>query len=153
MVLNIQIKSVVLGFVVACVVAVSAVVACFFLIGSQIRSVSHGVLLPSGKTISVTSCDFAWGVEHDERIGSRDSFVLEYVSTVPHTDAEAVDKETLDTFELIRPISELWGLDVASVSAFPSKERKGRYFLYAFARSSDGTWSFERKQAKVFVND
>jgi len=151
--LNIRIKSVVLGFVLACLFAAAVVVASFLLIGPQIRSVSHDVVLPSGKTIAVTACHFAWGVEHEERFVSRDSLVLEYVSTVPHTNLAAVDRETLDTFELIRPISELWGLDVASVSAFPTVERKGKYFVYAFSRNSDGKWNFERKPAKVFVND
>jgi len=79
--------------------------------------------------------------------------VLEYVSTVPHTDLAAVDRETLETFELIRPISELWSLKVANVSAFPSTQRKGKYFIYIFSRGSDGKWSLERKPAKVFIND
>ncbi len=151
--MNFQIRSVLLGFFLACLLAVSAIASAFFLMGPQIRSVSHEVVLPSKKTIQVTACNFAWGVEHDERFGSRDSFALEYVSTVPHTDMAAVDHETLDTFELIRPISEQWGINVASVSAFPTVQRKGRYFVYSFARSPDGKWSFERKQAKVFVND
>ena len=151
--MTIQIKSVVLGFFLACLFAATAIGALFFLMGPQIRTVSHDVLLPSGKIIKVTACNFAWGVEHDERFVSRDSFVLEYVSTVPHTDLAAVDQETLDTFELIRPTSELWGLNTASVSAFPTAQRKGKYLVYYFARNSDGKWSFERKHAKVFVND
>src|SRR5215510_6442559 len=122
--LNIQIKSVALGFLLACLVAAAAVGALFAFIGPQIRTVSHDVVLPSGKTIRVTACHFAWGVEHEERFASRDSFALEYVSTVPHTNLAAVDRETLDTFELIRPISELWGLNVASVAAFPTLHRK-----------------------------
>jgi hypothetical protein len=79
--------------------------------------------------------------------------VLEYVSTVPHTDLAAVDRETVETFELIRPISELWGLNVANVSAFPTVQRKGKYLIYTFSRNVDGKWNFERKPAKVFVND
>ena len=71
-----------------------------------------------------------------------DCFVLEYVSTVPHTDPAAVDRETLETFELIRPVSELWGLNVANVSAFPSVQRKGKYFIYVFSRGPDGKWTF-----------
>src|SRR5215510_13587383 len=153
MVLNIQIKSVALGFALACVLAVGAVVAAFLFIGPQVRAISHDIVLPTGKVIKVTACHFAWGVEHEERRISDDSFVLEYVSTVPHTDLAAVDRETVETFELIRPISELWGLNVASVSAFPRAERKGKYFIYDFSRKSDGTWNFERKPAKVFVND
>jgi hypothetical protein len=96
---------------------------------------------------------FAWGIEHEDRHARDDCFILEYVSTVPHTDPEAVDRETVEAFELIRPISELWGLQAAQVSAFPRVERKGRYFLYVFTRNPDGTWSFTRKQEKVFIND
>jgi hypothetical protein len=98
-------------------------------------------------------CHFAWGVEHDERHVRDDSFVLEYVSTVPHTELAAVDRETVEAFELIRPISELWKLKVASVSAFPKAERKGSYFVYVFTQSPQGAWTYERKPAKVFVND
>jgi hypothetical protein len=137
----------------ACLLAVGAVVAAFLFIGPQIRTISHDVFLPTGKVIKVTACHFAWGVEHEERHISDDSFVLEYVSTVPHTDLAAVDRETVETFELIRSISELWGLKVASVSAFPSVQRKGHYFIYAFSRNGQGKWNFERKPAKVFIND
>lgn len=151
--MNIQIKSVALGFMMACLLAVGAVAAVFFLMGPQIRTVSHEVALPTGKVIHVMACHFAWGVEHQERHVSHDAFVLEYVSTVPHTDLAAVDRETVETFELIRPISERWGLNVASVSAFPSAQRKGKYFIYSFSRNAEGRWDFERKPAKVFVND
>jgi len=147
------VKSIALGFLLACLIAVSAVVALFFFAGPQIRTVSHEVVLPSGKVIKVTACHFAWGVEHDERDVARDSFALEYVSTVPHTDLGAVDRETVETFELIRPISELWGIHVASVAAFPAVQRKGKYLLYAFRRGAEGKWSFERKPEKVFIND
>lgn len=153
MVLNIHIKSVALGFVLACVLAAAALVATFLLVGPQIQTIFHDVTLPSGKVIKVTACHFAWGVEHSERIISDDSFALEYVSTVPHTDLDAVDRETVETFELIRPISELWGIKQASVCAFPSVQRKGKYFIYNFSQNADGKWSFERKPAKVFIND
>ncbi|MDS4042489.1 MAG: hypothetical protein RKP20_15110 [Candidatus Competibacter sp.] len=151
--MSIHMKSVALGFVFACLLAVGAAIAAFLLIGPQISTISHDVVLPSGKVIKVTACHFAWGIEHGERHGSDDSFVLEYVSTAPHTDLAAVDRETVEAFELIRPISELWSLNVASVSAFPSAQRKGKYFIYAFSRNLDGKWNFERKPAKVFVND
>jgi len=151
--LKIHIKSVALGVVLAGVLAAAAVAAVFLFVGPQIRTISHDVVLPSGKVIKVTACHFAWGVEHGDRYVSQDSFALEYVSTVSHTDLAAVDRETVETFELIRPISELWGLKVASVSAFPSVQRKGKYFVYAFARNADGNWKFERNPAKVFIND
>ena len=153
MVLNIHMKSVALGVALACLMTVGAVGAAFLLVGPQIRAITHDVALPSEKVIKVTACHFAWGVEHEEHHIADDSFVLEYVSTVPHTDLAAVDRETVETFELIRPISELWGLTVASVSAFPSVQRKGKYFMYVFSRNGDGQWNFERKLARVFVND
>src|SRR5262252_4251248 len=102
------------------------VVAAFLFGGPQIRTLSHDVVLASGKTIKITACHFAWGVEHDERHVSQDSFALEYVSTVPHTDLAAVDRETVEVFELIRPISETWGLKIAGVAAFPGVQRKGK---------------------------
>lgn len=98
-------------------------------------------------------CTFAWGVEHSERDVGKDSFLLEYASTVPHTDLAAVDRETVEVFELIRPLSELWGLSTASVSAFPSVARRGRYFTYQFSRSAAGHWTYQRSEAKVFSND
>jgi len=129
------------------------VVALFVFSGPQVRSVSHTVVLPSGKAVNVTMCNFAWGVEHAERDVRKDSFVLEYVSTVPHTDVSAVDRETLEVFEQIRPVSELWGLDVANVSAFPTVNRQGQYFLYLLSRNPDGSWTSKRQAAKVFIND
>lgn len=72
-----------------------------------VRTIFHDQVLPSGKTVKITMFNFAWGVEHDERHVRDDSFALEYVSTVPHTDLAVVDRETLEVFELIRPTSEL----------------------------------------------
>ena len=151
--MKIHARSFVLGFVFACLLLGGALVAAFFLIGPKIRTIFHDQVLPSGKVVKVTMCNFAWGVDHADRHVRDDCFVLEYVSTVAHGDLAAVDRETLETFELIRPISELWGLNVANVSAFPSVQRKGKYFTYVFSRSSDGKWNFERKPAKVFIND
>lgn len=151
--MKIDIKSVALGVILSVLLAGGMVVALFFFSGPQVRSISHRVVLPSGKAVEVTMCTFAWGVEHAERDVQKDSFVLEYVSTVPHTDLAAVDRETMEVFELIRPVSELWGLDVASISAFPTVNRRGNYFLFFLSRNSDGNWSFQRKAAKVFIND
>ena len=53
-------------------------------------------------------------------------------------------------FELIRPISEQWGFTTASVAAFPSPERSGKYAVFTFSRSSDGRWSVSQTAAKVF---
>ena len=148
-----QIKSFVFGVLFAALLVVGGLVGVFFLMGPQIRTIFHDQRLPSGKVVKVTMCNFAWGVDHSDRHARDDFFVLEYVSTLPHTDLASVDRETLEAFELIRPISELWGLNMANVSAFPSVQRKGRYFVYIFSRSSDGKWNFERKPAKVFIND
>lgn len=127
--------------------------AAFVLMGPEIRATFHDQVLPSGKVIQVTACNFAWGVEHEERHVQDDCFTLEYASTVAHTELTAVDRETVEVFELIRPISELWNLNVAYVSAFPSVQRKGKYSIYVFSRGGDGKWSFQRKPAKVFIND
>lgn len=151
--MKIDMKSAALGAMLPVLLAGGMVVALFFFSGPQVRSISHRVVLPSGNAVEVTMCNFAWGIEHAERDVQKDSFVLEYVSTVPHTDLAAVDREALEVFELIRPVSELWGLDVANVSAFPTVNRRGKYFLYLLSRNADGNWAFQRRAAKVFVND
>ena len=83
----------------------------------------------------------------------KDCFALEFVSANPTADPAAKDREALEVFELIRPISELWGLKSAVISGFPSVERKGRYEILAFTRGADGRWSFTRQSAKVFATD
>jgi hypothetical protein len=106
--------------------------------------------LASGKAIRVTSCMLVWGVEHGERHPNQDSYALEYVSALPDTAGKELDQEALEAFELIRPVSEQWGFSTASVSAFTSVERTGRYNIFAFSRSSDGRWTFARHAAKVY---
>jgi hypothetical protein len=106
--------------------------------------------LPSGKVIKVTSCLLVWGVEHGERHTDQDSFALEYVSALPHDAANELDQEALEVFELVRPVSEQWRFSTASVAAFTSVERTGRYNIFAFSRSSDGRWSVARTAAKVY---
>ena len=117
------------------------------------RPVWHDQKLPSGKTIKVTSCLLVWGVEHDERDTSKDSFALEYVSADGQAEVARREAEASEVFELIRPISELWGLRSASIAGFPGVERKGRYDLYLFQRQADGRWSFTRSEQKVFATD
>lgn len=109
--------------------------------------------LPSGKLIKVTSCVLVWGVEHGERHPNQDSFALEYVTSVSPSATQELDREALEVFELIRPISEQWGFSTASVAAFPSAERTGKYAMFIFSRSSDGRWSFSRSSAKVYNTD
>jgi hypothetical protein len=120
---------------------------------SGTRPIWHDQLLPSGKTIKVTSFNLTWGVEHDERNADKDCFALEFVSASPTADPITQEREALEVFELIRPASELWGFKTAVISGFPSVERKGRYEIFIFTRGSDGRWSFTRQSAKVFAND
>jgi hypothetical protein len=119
----------------------------------HVRTVWHDQKLPSGSTVKVTSFNLAWGVEHDERRTGDDAFAVEYVSAAPQADQQRRDAEAAEVFELIRPLSEQWGLRVASIAGFPSLERKGRYDLYRFERQADGRWSFTRSAAKVFATD
>jgi len=108
------------------------------------------VHLQSGKVIRVTSCFLAWGADHDQRLASQDAFALEYVSPALASAPEELDREAREAFELIRPISEQWGFVSASVSAFPTAERTGKYEVFLFFRSSQGSWSYTRHSEKVF---
>jgi hypothetical protein len=150
--MKLQFKSVAIGFILACVLLVGAFFGFFYLEGGS-RPLFHDQVLASGKTIKVASFYLVWGVEHDERRTGDDSFQLEYVSSFANADQQARDLETLEVFELIRIASEQWGFAKATVSAFPTTERKGKYDIYAFSRASDGRWSFNRTQAKVFANN
>ena len=149
-------KSLALGFGVACLLVVGAIAAFlgYFSYSTRDYEQPHREqTLPSGKRINVISFHLLWGVEHDERHSRDDTFGLEYAPAVPSADPDALDAEVLQVFELIRPISEQWGFDVASISAFPTTKRKGRYDIYSFKRGAQGTWTFERVPAKVFIND
>ena len=124
------------------------------LVGCSVgRPLWHDQVLRSGRTIKVTSFNLVWGIEHDDRDVSKDCFALEFVSANPAADAAAQDREALEVFELIRPTSELWGLRTATVSGFPSVERKGRYQIFTFTRGASGQWSVNRQSAKVFNTD
>ena len=97
--------------------------------------------LPSGKVVKVVSCLFAWGVEHDERHPDQDAFALEYLSATPRVPPEGLESEAVEVFELIRPVSEQWGLSTATVSALRTPDRTGTYDVFAFKRSAGGAWS------------
>jgi hypothetical protein len=97
--------------------------------------------LPSGKVVKVVSCFLVWGVEHDERHPEQDSFALEYLTTVPREPAGGLEREAVEVFELIRPISEQWGFATATVTALRTPERTGTYDVFAFTRSGSGAWS------------
>jgi hypothetical protein len=117
------------------------------------RPIWHDQKLLSGRTVKVTSFNLVWGVEHDERDTTKDCFALEYVSGDPQADPRRREAEATEVFELIRPVSEQWGFQTASIAGFPTVERKGKYDLYWFERKADGRWSFTRSEMKVFVND
>jgi hypothetical protein len=150
---KIQIKSAALGFVLASLLALLIVVAGFLFIDAHSRPIFRDQVLPSGKKLKITSFNLAWGVEHEERRPGDDTFALEYVSSVPDADPKLLDQETLEVFELIRPVSEQWGFKQATISAFPTTQRKGKYHIYEFTRAPDGKWTFNRQSAKVYAND
>ena len=97
--------------------------------------------LASGKVVKVISCLLAWGVEHDERHPDQDAFALEYLSSTPRVPPEELEREALEVFELIRPISEEWRLSLATVTALRTAERTGTYDVFVFKRSAEGAWS------------
>lgn len=150
--MKIQIKSTILGFILG-FLCIPALFMGLWLLEGGSRSIFHDQVLPSGKLIKVTSFHLVWGVEHDERHVNQDSFALEFVSANPQADAKEHEQEALEVFELIRPISEQWGFNMATLSGFPTIQRKGQYNIYIFNRSLDGKWSYKREPAKVFVND
>jgi hypothetical protein len=124
------------GLVVA-VVLLSGCVGCF----GESHQVVREQRLPSGKVVRVVSCQLVWGVEHDERFPDRDSFALEYLATVPRVPSQDLEREVVEVFELIRPISEQWGFGHANVTALRSPDRTGTYDLFFFTRSASGAWS------------
>lgn len=150
--MNVQIKSVVLGFVLASLLLLGVLTGLLFVDG-DIRPVSRDQVLASGKTVKITSLNLVWGVEHEERRTDDDSFALECVSSAANGDETTLDRETLEVFELIRPVSEQWGFSRASISVFSTTQRKGKYYIYAFTRAHDGQWTFGRHSAKVHIND
>jgi hypothetical protein len=75
----------------------------------------------------------AWVLEHEERRVRDDCFVLEYVSQFL-IDLAAVDRETVEAFELIRLISELWGLKVAKRIRFPTVTTQRKVFHLSLRR-------------------
>jgi len=128
---------------------VIAVLACSlgcFGSGGPYHQLLRDQRLPSGRVVKVVSCLFAWGVEHDERHPDEDAFAIEYLASVPRVPQEELEREVLEVFELIRPISEQWGLSLATVAALRTPERTGTYDVFAFRRSPSGTWSHTRQQ-------
>ncbi len=109
--------------------------------------------LPSGRTVKVTSMVLAWPDEHGPPDQPPGDFELEFVSANPGAAPAAREQEAREVFELIRPTAELWGMNEAIVSEFPTLQRKGRYDLYVFRREPGGSWRSEHQDRKVFATD
>jgi hypothetical protein len=149
----VKIKYFVFGFLATCLLGVGFMIG-FSLFNENTRDMTfHEQILPSGKSIKITMCDFVWGVEHKDRFANQDCFGLEYIMSTADTNKEVQDREALEVFELIRPISEQWKMNKASLSAFPTLKRKGIYYIYALERNSNGNWDYKRYSAKVHIND
>ncbi|MCK9408666.1 MAG: hypothetical protein WCX28_11165 [Bacteriovoracaceae bacterium] len=148
-----HLKSFIAGFIVAYVAGVVSIVVLLYFVNDDNISLFQERKLPSGRMIKVISFNLAWGSDHDTRMKNEDCFALEYVSSAPDLDTLAKNQETLEVFEMIRLLSEMWKLDKAVISVFPFPKRKGAYDIYSFQHNSDGTWTFDRRTAKVHVND
>ncbi len=142
-----------LGFILACFLGLMGLFGFFSLLGEHDTPLFHDQVLPSGKIIKVTSFNLVWGAEHDERRANQDTFALEYVSNDPQAELAVREQEAWEVFELIRPVSELWGFTPVTVAAFPKVKRKGHYDLFIFERDSNGKWAVQREARKVFIND
>jgi hypothetical protein len=105
------------------------------------RTPWHSEKLTTGSTIKVTSFNLVWGAEHDDHALGKDCFAIEYVSIHPDADAKERQAEAEVVFELVRPASEQWGFDEATVAAIPKLEHRGPYDVYWFRRQPDGHWS------------
>ena len=136
-------------FILGLILALVLVAGC----DGPFRTLWHGENLASGGSVKVTSFNLVWGVEHDDRDVNTDSFAIEYVTANPGADVAQREAEAAQVFELIRPVSEQWGLRTAQMAAFPTLARKGHYDLYWFEHQPDGHWSFKRSDAKVFATD
>lgn len=136
-----------------CVILLGVVLAFVAGCDNHFHTLWHGEKLASGSMIKITSFNLVWGIEHDDRDVGKDSFAIEYVTAEPGADAQRREAEAAQVFELVRPVSERWGFRTASMAAFPTLERRGRYDLYWYQRQPDGHWSFTRSDAKVFAND
>jgi hypothetical protein len=105
-------------------------------------------LLPSGKTVKVTSFRLVWGSEHDLRLRENDSFALEYISNRNPDDVLGREQEAEEVFELVRLASEGWGFRTAVVTCLSSGKRTSDYDVFIFTRARDGKWSLRRYLAK-----
>ena len=147
-----KIKYFLVGFVIALLLGVGGIVY-FFIYDAKRPMIYYEQAALSGNKIKLVSFNLSRGMEHGVRYASQDCFYLEYICDFPYAPQEAKDKEALDVFELIRPVSELWRFKTAVLSAYPTTARKGLYDIYTFIQTSDGKWNVDRKTMKVHVND
>ncbi len=136
---------------IACLIVLIA--SCLAGCDQEFRPIWHSVTLASGAVVKVTSMNLVWGVEHDSRDERQDCFALEFVSAIADSDEPARQRELSDVFELVRPASETWGFNSASIARFPTIERKGHYDFFLYTRAANGSWSYERSARKVFSTD
>jgi hypothetical protein len=109
--------------------------------------------LASGVDVKVKSFNLVWGADHDDHALGGDCFSMEYVTANPEADPKSRAQEAVEVFELMRPVSELWGFKTAELAGFPTVVRKGHYDFYLFVREANGKWSFTVQPRKVFAND
>jgi hypothetical protein len=104
----------------------------------------HPEKLASGRTLKVTAFDLVWGAGHgdDDHVMGPDCFKITYVTALPGANIQQRDAEALQAFELVRPVSEQWGLRTAEVAAIPKLQYSASYDVYEFQRKPDGSWSF-----------
>jgi len=151
--MKIKIKYFAFGFLIACLVGIGFMIGFSLLYENNRDMTYHEQILPSGKSIKITMCDFVWGVEHNDRFANQDCFALEYVMSTADSSQPIQDREALEVFELIRPISEQWKISKAELSAFPTLKRKGIYYIYALEQNTNGHWDYKRYSAIVHKND
>lgn len=152
--MNQKIKYIISGFLIAVVMELTAIFTTFLLMTNDNEMIYHETELPNGKQIKITMCNLVWGIEHSERTESADCFEIEYIMSSPNQDDNQRDKEALEVFELIKPISEQWKIKKAALLAFPTLKRKGTYYVYSLDKDENGKWSsYKVNKANVHIND
>jgi hypothetical protein len=145
-------RSMLLGAAAAVATRIAAGALLLGLGGPGLKEQSHRMLrLPSGRALEVTALYLGFGDAHSGRGAGDDGLSVEYVAS--STDDEARAREAGEVFEAIRPLAESLGVRSASVSAFPTLVRKGRYERHDYTRDESGAWTSKRTEAKVFATD
>ena len=143
-----QAKTLIAGLVIASV-SILLILFIFSFQKESSRMLFRDQILPSGSVMKVSSFNLVQRKENKNHKRSKACFALEYASSVSNAEPESKAREALEAFELIRPISEQWGLDTASISALQSSNRNGAYDKFVFKRSADGKWFYSRYPAKL----